>query len=47
MGRRVDQRLHEDDRLYGDRGRIGGVGSRTRLRSQRMAATNDNEDDGW
>ena len=53
MGRRVDQRLQEDDRLYGDSprsGRTAGTRLRSRLRSQRVAARNnpdDDDEDGW
>ena len=55
MGRRVDQWLRDDDRLYGDSprgGRTTGTPVRSGLRSQRVAAMNNNDDDddeevGW
>jgi len=53
MGRRVDQRLQENENLYGD-SLSGGRNIRSRLRSRGVAAAavtmeddDEDDDDGW
>ena len=52
MGRRVNQRLEEDEDMYGDvslSGRTRGSRLRSQLRSRGVAAAvvDNDDDDGW
>ena len=52
MGRRVNQRLEEDEAMYGDvsrSGRTRGSLRRSQVRSQGVVATaaDENNDDSW
>ena len=49
MGRRVNERLQDDERFYNEsvRETRTGSGRRTGLRSQRVAANNDEDREDW